>query len=361
MIRRAAFVWACVLATAAEARARPSGASDASNGPAGVATAVESESETATESETAAESETGGTTLPATVASDARATSSRPIDLLPTGLEDAGLGHGAWVSVGVFGGEVRDDAISLATVDFGLRLAISAEARASLDWGLAHADARVRGAYTSPTLVEPFNVRRARLETRNADFRFDWMPRLGPDVRLGVGLGAAIPIAATSRLPSDAPSQADFDASVLAHEAYLASRVGLRAWRYRPERAAIYLPVAIAIAPAEQVLLVVEAAAALGLRVLGGMGEEFLGDLLLSADLGISVLPELRLGARGSLAGLALGTRDQAAQPSAEAWARIELRPVSVLVRASLGIGGPYGLGSNFAGWGAHAGASVAF
>ncbi|MBN8609819.1 MAG: hypothetical protein J0L92_04515 [Deltaproteobacteria bacterium] len=284
----------------------------------------------------------------------------RWLDDLRLGLDDSGLDDAAWVSFGVFAGDVRNDAITMGTIDVGLRLAIAPDARATLDWGVAFADAHVRGAYNGAT-VEPFDARTGRVEGRNADLRFEWLPLVGRDVRFGFGVGVAVPVAATTRLPFDAASQADFDASSLTHEAYLAQNGAYRAWRYRPERVAVYVPLTLAIALSDDAVLALDGAGAVGVRVLGGMGQEVLGDLVLGAEIGAGVASFLRLGARAQVAALAVGTPSSAAQPSVEGWARLELAPVSVLVRATLGLGGPYGVGSDFVGWGLHAGAGAVF
>lgn len=284
-----------------------------------------------------------------------------PFTDLRLGRDDAGLGDGAWASASVFAGLVRNDAIVMGAVDLGVRFAIGEDARASLDWGFAFADTRVRGAYGGATTAEPFDMRLGRVEGRNADLRFEWLPRLTDSVRFGFGLGAAIPVAATTSLPNNATSQAALDASTLVHEAYLASFGADRPWRFRPERAAVYVPLTLVFALADNTVLTFDAAAALGVRVLGGMGAELLGDLQLGAELGSAVASSLRLGGRLSVTALALGTTASAAQPAAEAWARLELAPISVLARVTLGVGGPYGVGGDFVGWGAHLGAAASF
>lgn len=284
----------------------------------------------------------------------------RMLDDLRLGHDDSGLDDAAWISLGVFAGDVRNDAITIGTLDLGLRLAIASDARVSLDWGFAFGGTHVRGAYNGST-VEPYDARIGRIEARNADLRFEWLPLLGRDVRFGFGVGVAVPVAATTRLPSDAASQADFDASSLVHEGFLAQNGGYRPWRYRPERVGVYVPLTLAIGLSDTAVLSIDAAAALGVRVLGGMGEEVLGDLLFGAEIGAEVASFLRVGARAQVAALALGTTTSAAQPSVEGWARLELEPISVLVRATLGLGGPYGVGSDFVGWGLHAGVGGTF
>jgi hypothetical protein len=174
-----------------------------------------------------------------------------------------------------------------------------------------------------------------------------------------LGVGVAIPVAAGTRLPSSPETQAALDASLLVQEAYLAAHGGWYAWRYRPERAGLFVPVTVAVALSPEALLTLHAAGALGFRVLGGSGPDVEGDASFAADLGASVMPELRLGLRTSVSALALGLPEAGAQPAVEPWARLHLAPVDVLVRATVGLGGPYGVGSSFVGWGAHLGASL--
>ncbi len=285
----------------------------------------------------------------------------RTIEDLRLGRDDDGIGRSGsvWVGTGIFGADVRNDSILLSHLDLGLTFGIGRDARVSLDWGVAFASTRVRGSYVSPTTNEPFDARLDRVEARNADLTFEWLPFVSTDVRVGVGLGVAIPVAAGTRLPSSAETQSLLDASTLVHEAYLASNGGWYPWRYRPERVGLYLPLTVAIALDPDTLLSFEGAGGLGFRVLGGMGQEIEGDLMLAADLGSAVLPELRLGLRASVAALALGMPTAGVQPAVEPWLRIQLAPVSILVRGTLGLGGPYGLGSDFPGWGAHAGVAI--
>ncbi|MBX7194927.1 MAG: hypothetical protein K1X94_22935 [Sandaracinaceae bacterium] len=285
----------------------------------------------------------------------------RVLDDLRLGHDDSGLGNGAWLSAGVFAGDVRDDAITMGTIDLGLRLAIVADARVTLDWGFAIADTRVRGAYIGPTTNDPFDVKMGRVEGRNADLRIEWLPLVSNDIRFGFGLGGAVPVAATTRLPSSAATQSYFDASTLVHDGYLAENGGYRPWRYRPEHAAIYLPLTLAIGLSRETVLAFDGTAAVGLRVLGGQPPDAIADLVLGAELASQLASILRLGVRANVAALALGSPSANAQPSAEGWARLELAPVSVIVRATIGLGGPYGVGSNFVGWGLHAGAGVSF
>jgi len=83
----------------------------------------------------------------------------RLLDDLRLGLEESGLGDGVWLTTGVFAGDVHasaPDSLTMGSFDLGLRLAISEDARASLDWGFAVADARVRGAYVGTSTNEPF-------------------------------------------------------------------------------------------------------------------------------------------------------------------------------------------------------------
>ncbi len=284
-----------------------------------------------------------------------------PFDDLRLGRDDAGLGDGAWLAASVFSGSVRDDAITMGALDLGLRLALGEDARASLDWGIAFADTHVRGAYLGSNVPEPFDARLGRVEARNPDLRFEWTPRVSERVRVGVGLGAAIPVAATTTLPWDAPSESRFDASALVHEAYLASHGADRPWRFRPERAALYAPLSLALALSDDAVLAFDGAFAFGFRVLGGMGFEVLEDVQLGAELGGTLAPWLRLGARLNVTALALTTPSEAVQPSAEGWARLEFDPISVLARGTLGLGGPYGVGSDFVGWGVVLGASATF
>jgi len=281
---------------------------------------------------------------------------------LNLGHEDHGEGSsfGTWGSVGFFSGDIGNDAATVATFDLGLRIGLGTDAALTIDWGLALATTRVRGDYVTVMSSTPYDVQLDRVEARNADFTFEYAPQLSSTLRFSVGLGVAVPVAAGAQSPaSTALGAAQIEASRLAQSIYLATNGGWYAWRYRPERGAVFLPVGVAIRLSPQTELTVEGAVAVSVPILGGSESALSGDAMLAADLGHDVLPELRLGARVSLAALNLGLMSSGVQPTVEPWIRYRVTDVSLLLRGTLPIAGAYGLGSEFPGWGVHLGASV--
>lgn len=294
--------------------------------------------------------------------SDPRVQASTIEPHLNLGREDHGSGapFGAWGSVGFFSGNIGNDSATAATFDLGMRIGLGTDAALTVDWGLAFATTRVRGEFVTVMSSTPYDVQTERVEARNADFTFEYAPQLSETVRFSIGLGVAVPVAAGAQSPAtNANGAAQIEASRLTQAVYLATNGGWYAWRYRPERGALFLPVGVAIRLSPETELSVEGAVAVSVPVLGGTETALSGDAMLAADLGHDVLPDLRLGARVSLAALNLGLMSSGVQPTVEPWIRYRVTDVSLLLRGTLPIAGPYGLGSEFSGWGVHLGASV--
>lgn len=293
---------------------------------------------------------------------DPRGVESAVAPHLNLGHEDHGAGStfGTWGSVGFFSGNLGNDAATVATFDLGMRIGLGTDAALTVDWGLALAATRVRGEYVTVMSNTPYDVQTERVEARNADFTFEYAPQLSTTLRLSVGLGVAVPVAAGAQSPAtNANTAAQLEASRLAQDVYLATNGGWYAWRYRPERAAVFLPLGVAVRLTPQTHLAVEGAVALSIPILGGTENALSGDAMLAADVGHDVLSELRIGARVSVAALNLGLVSSSVQPTVEPWIRYRITDVSLLLRGTLPIAGRYGLGSDFPGWGVHLGASV--
>jgi hypothetical protein len=285
---------------------------------------------------------------------------------LNLGREDHGTGSvfGTWGSVGFFSGNLRNDAATVAMFDLGMRIGLGTDASLTVDWGLAVAATRVRGEYVTTMMNTPYDVQTERVEARNADFTFEFSPQLANNVRLNVGLGVAVPVAAGAQAPAtNTQGAAQIEASNLVHDVYLAANAGWYAWRYRAERGAVFVPLGTAIGLSAETTLVIEGAAALSFPILGGVERSLSGDVMLAADIRyqmpVHLLRDLSIGARVSIAALDLGVSSSTVQPAVEPWVRYRITDVSLLLRGSLPFAGRYGIGSDFPGWGVHLGASV--
>jgi hypothetical protein len=286
-------------------------------------------------------------------------------------LGEAGEGHGdpfhAWASFGFFSGRVSPgNEATVIAPSLGVRLAITEELDASLDWALAYGATRVAGTFMNGADVEtPFDERVERVEAGNPTLGITFTHAWG-DVLLQVGGGIAIPAAAITEargaLTGDDERRqfaAERAASILVHDVMLAMNGGRDAWLYLPERLSFMIPVRVAFGSGV-VLGAIEAAGAWTITVLGGTGGSEAA-LQLSGELAFDVLRELRAGARVSVAGWGLGGSRPRAQPAIEPWLRVAIGPAFGMARVTIDAGGDYGFGSaNGPIWAVHVGGGAA-
>jgi hypothetical protein len=302
-------------------------------------------------------------------------------------LEGGRAGHAAsggteplafWADVSFFSGPFRaaPNAYTVLGTQLGARMGIARQARLSVDWGFAYGLARVAGTVATATEAIEFDAELERVEAQNPLVTFEWLPFLGASSRLRIGLTIAVPAAAVQRFgdrnqagPTNPLDAATFEASRTLHAVWLAMNGAWAPYRYQPERAAVALPLALAFDLGD-VDLAFEGALAVSVPVLGGLGVTD-GVAMLAAELGgqavsLGDADGLSLGLRASLVGYHLGAgagvatdvRD-AAQPSVEPWARLDVGPGFVTARGVVNLGGAFGLGSETGVWAFHLGGGV--
>lgn len=275
----------------------------------------------------------------------------------------------AWASFAFFGGAIApaEPIQSLATrldsgdaivisPSIGARLALTRELDASFEWNAAYGATHVRGELDVDGRAEPFEGDREVFAGGNPvmqiTFTHDWSI-----LSLQVGVGAALPVAALAQAGFDAPSATDRAASVLVHELMLAMDGALDPWRFLPERLSFLVPVRIAIG--DRLGGAVEVAGGWTIPVLGSQtGSQHEGVLQVAGDLAYDILPELRAGVRGSVVAWRIGRPDGPVrtQGAIEPWVRTTFGPIFATVRATLDVGGDYGLGTSAGVWAIHVG-----
>ncbi|MDW8246913.1 MAG: hypothetical protein RMJ84_10075 [Sandaracinaceae bacterium] len=255
------------------------------------------------------------------------------------------------------------DRLTLFALDFGFSLPVSQELMVSMDWGLAWASTHVRGLYRGARHTETYEMIHEHTEARNADLRFELRPWAHTHGELVIGLGAVVPLAGTPQSPANAFSQGIYDASLFAYEGYLAQRAAEHPWKYRPERTAVHLPIKLILHPLPISRITIESYGALGIRILGGTGDEFLFDLGGSIEGQLFPFDWFNTALRVSLVSLALGTRDGPALQSG-VHLRFEAKPLASIplrmgLEGHLGLSGPYRVDGPCPGWSLGAGLSL--
>lgn len=283
-----------------------------------------------------------------------------------------------WIDFALFSGPYRasPNAYTVLGTQLGASMGIEREARLHVDWGFAYAMAHVAGTISTATSPIDYDTNLERVEAQNPVIGFDWLPWLGTNARLGLGLSLVIPAAAVQRFgdrnqagPTNATDAAIFDASRTLHDLAMGMSGAWSPWRYQPERFGLALPISLGF-DLGSVVLAFDGALALSFPVLGGQGV-IDGIAQLAAELyGTPVTFDaggLSLGLRASVVGYHLGAgaevsedvRD-AGQPAFEPWLRVDVRPVMLTLRGVLNVGGPFGLGTETGVWAIHVGGGLA-
>jgi hypothetical protein len=284
----------------------------------------------------------------------------------------------AWADVSLFSGPIgpTPDSYTVLGTQLGLRMGIEREARLSVDWGFAYTLAHVAGSIATATRTIDYDAELERVEAQNPLLSFDWLPFVGTNARVGLGLSLAIPAAAVQRFgdrnqagPTNPTDAAIFVASRTLHGLWMAMNGAWAAYRYQPERLALAVPLSASF-DLGSVGLAFDGTLGLSVPVLGGQGVVD-GIAALAAEIWGQPATfgggGLSLGLRASITGYHLGAgsgvpeevRD-GGQPAAEPWIRLDLRPAHLVLRAVVNLGGAYGVGTENGVWAVHLGGGIA-
>ncbi|MEQ8888453.1 MAG: hypothetical protein RID93_12485, partial [Sandaracinaceae bacterium] len=179
---------------------------------------------------------------------------SRAIDLATSSPRTL-LGRQAavWGELGVTGGGPTEAQVTLVTAEVGLRYRLEGDFVMHASWGLAFADADVRGEESIGGAPTEYDASVFAAQPGNPVLGSGFDGALG-DVRFSISGALAIPAAARAELGRDADTLAGRAASEASHRAVMSMRGYWGAWRWAPERLGLVVPVRLAI-PADRVTL----------------------------------------------------------------------------------------------------------
>jgi hypothetical protein len=312
---------------------------------------VEGESETGIEGQSESAIEGEGETESDPFARLAPGVADGRLAEVDDGIDDLFAG---WVSERLFTGPTPSGSSLMLLTELGIRLGITRDSRARVDWGFAYSSSHVQGTFMDTTTTSiPYDQHVERVEARNPVLQVEWAPVLD-STRFSFGLGVAIPTAAGENAPTSVAQAASYDASNLTHELMLATAGGLAPWRYRRERMGLFIPLSFTF-PLERLTVGIATAAAISAPVTGaGRGVPVTGDLQADVQLSGDLIPELRLGARFGIAVLDIGASaapGTIVQPSASGYLRVRLDPGFLIASVLADLGGYYGLGTSGGVW----------
>jgi hypothetical protein len=260
----------------------------------------------------------------------------------------------AWVELGLTQsdrqrGATGEDTTALSG-EVGLRLPIVRELVAEVRWGLTAGFADVRGQVMDPVSGETTGVSGdvTRVEPGNPVFTALAEGRPSERLVLGAGLGVAIATAARPEVASDAETLLQRSSSEGTHQAAAALRGWWDAWRWRPERLGLALPLRLAVDLEGGPTIEAEAAAALLFPVIGERMADT--DLVLQAAVGVAwrLGDVVELGARLSVVtGAASGSSVPDVQAALMPWARLRLGRGRLGVRVIINAGSDHGFGAS--------------
>lgn len=273
-----------------------------------------------------------------------------------------GRSFGAWVELGISGGgrgEQRADFVF--SPEFGVRFRPDRGVYVGAGFGLGITATSVAGEVTSGGETTAFRGTPVRVAPGNPTMEVGYSGAVSPDVRLEVGVGAAIPTAARAQPGSTAPGHVERAASEVGARAAMAMRGYWSPWAWAPERFGLYAPVRIA---ASLGALLLEGDLGLGVMVpvLGDRGIDADVIVQLGAGVGGRVAEPLFLGVRlrgvGAPLGVTLPGTDamgvaasEAIVFSAEPWVRLRFDPVQVTLRGTITFNGADGVAGDRAPW----------
>ncbi|MBX3271932.1 MAG: hypothetical protein KF729_16810 [Sandaracinaceae bacterium] len=255
----------------------------------------------------------------------------------------------AWAELGFSGagrGDVRAD--FLFSPELGVRFRPDRGLYAAAAFGFSAATTSVAGEVMAAGELMSFRGNPTRTEPGNPTMELGYSGAISDQLRLEVGLGAAIPASARAQVGTDPPTLAERAGSEAAVRAAMAARGYWSLWAWAPERFALYVPVRLA-ANAGGLLFEGELGLGVLIPILGDRGIDTDVVVQLAGGVGGELTERFALGARvrgvGAPAGSTLsGGAGSDVAFSVEPWARLRLDPVQVTLRASMTLDGPDGL-----------------
>lgn len=263
-----------------------------------------------------------------------------------------------WLELGLSGGGRGDQRADFAFApEFGVRFRPDRGLYVGASFGFTAAATQVSGEVTAAGETTRYEGASTRLDPGNPTMELGYSGAVSRDLRLEIGIGAAIPTAARAQPGSDEAGLIERAASEVSHRAAMAMRGYWSPWRWAPERFGLYAPVRVAGLFGD---LLVEGELGVGVMVpvLGDRGIDADVIVQLAAGVGGRVAEPLHLGVRlrgvGSALGVTLTGADAMGAPaseavvfSAEPWVRLRVDPVQVTLRADVSFNGADGVGGD--------------
>ncbi|RZO57054.1 MAG: hypothetical protein EVA89_23170 [Sandaracinaceae bacterium] len=277
---------------------------------------------------------------------------SRAIDLATSSPRTL-LGRQAavWGELGVTGGGPTEAQVTLVTAEVGLRYRLEGDFVMHASWGLALADADVRGEESIGGAPTEYDASVFAAQPGNPVLGSGFDGALG-DARFSISGALAIPAAARAELGRDADTLAGRAASEASHRAVMSMRGYWGAWRWAPERLGLVVPVRLAI-PVDRVTLEADGGLAVLVPILGDSLAETDVILQLAAGADVRIAGPLSAGARLRLVGGASGSTVPGAVASLEPFAALRFDEVHVTLRGNVNFNGDDGVaGPRGPGWG---------
>ncbi|MCB9592048.1 MAG: hypothetical protein H6719_04890 [Sandaracinaceae bacterium] len=266
-----------------------------------------------------------------------------------------GRAFGVWLELGFSGGGRGDERADFVfSPEAGVRFRPDRGIYVGASFGFAAAATAVSGEVAIGGEPTPYRGSPGRIDPGNPTMELGYSGAVAPNLRLEVGVGAAIPTAARAQAGSDAPTLVERAASEVTLRSALSMRGYWSPWAWAPERFGLYLPVRVAAALGD---LHIEGDLGLGVMipVLGDRGID--ADVIVQLGAGVSgrVAEPLYLGVRlrgvGSPLGVTLPGTDatgaaasEAVVFSAEPWVRLRFDPVQVTLRGVVSFNGADGV-----------------
>ncbi|MCA9608967.1 MAG: hypothetical protein KC619_25375 [Myxococcales bacterium] len=269
-----------------------------------------------------------------------------------------GRSLGVWLELGWSGAGRGDQRAEFVfSPEVGIRFRPDRGLYVGASFGVTAAATHVMGEVTAAGETTTYDGDAGRFDPGNPTMEVGYSGVVARDIRLELGIGAAVPTAARAQPGADEAGLIDRAASETSQRAAMAMRGYWAPWRWAPERFALFVPARLSALLGE---LLVEGDLGVGVMVpvLGDTGIDADVIVQLAAGVGGHVAEPLYLGVRLRGVGSALGrtltgidvtgaAASEAVVFSAEPWVRLRFDPVQVTLRASVSFNGADGVGGD--------------